>query len=805
MQIQGAADNDSSVSFNAANELQRPGLLLMNGVVYAGFSGHCDHRPYQGWVAGVSTTTHSLTALFSFEVGPDAVAADGPGAGIWQSGSGLVSDASGDILVSAGNGTPPPAGPAKVGESALGQTLTRLRVQPDGTLKEVDYFAPYDASVLNDTDSDVGSGGPIALPPQYFGTAKYPRLTVLVGKQGYVWLNDATDLGGVGQGPNGGDQVVQRSVKLTGGVRGKPAVWPGDGGYVYISTSQSGAGSGRLLAFKYGLDGSGNPTLAQTGKSAAPFGFGSGSPVITSNGTASGSALIWVVRFAQTYDPTQPGIGAALDVYNAVPNGGSMNTGNMTLVNSFPLGQGTKFGVPAVDNGHVFIGTSDGHVLEFGAPVSAPLTAPDVSFPTTTQGSSRTQTVSVTAQQAVTVTAAGINNPQFTLGSPTPALPVQLSAGQSLSIPVTFSPTTNGQILATLSVTTSAGPVPIQVSGQGETLAPKLMQGSCCVSFGGVVAGGQPTSDTVTFSNAGAGDLVINGYDLPAAPYTVSGLPPVGTHLVSGQSVTATFTFAPQDAGLYTDQLVVHTNDPTANYPADGVDGSPNAGGVSLSGSAGAQGVMRIVPTDVSFGDVPVGTTASEPFTITNTGGTDLNITISKDPGGLNGFSASSSLPEGTVIAAGQTVTERVDFTPATTGQVSAVWAITGDDGGGRQDVTFTGNGTAPAAPTLSIADLDVNRPATGTDHSARLRSPQRPVQLHGDGEVQHQGWNCAGGRRLHGDQRHGHLCARNHVGNDPGPGQRCATHRNRENPDGEPDITDRGRDRRPVREAVSE
>ena len=111
--------------------------------------------------------------------------------------------------------------------------------------------------------------------------------------------------------------------------------------------------------------------------------------------------------------------------------------------------------------------------------------------------------------------------------------------------------------------------------------------------------------------------------------------------------MTATFTFDPQSAGLFTDQLLIHTNDPTANYPADGSDGSPNAGGVSLSGSAGTQGVMRIVPTDVSFGDVPVGTTATQPFTITNTGGTDLNINISKDPGGLNGFTAASNLTRG--------------------------------------------------------------------------------------------------------------------------------------------------------------
>jgi hypothetical protein len=47
VQLTGKADNNPALSFLAANEQQRPGLLLMGGVVYAGFGGHCDHGPYQ--------------------------------------------------------------------------------------------------------------------------------------------------------------------------------------------------------------------------------------------------------------------------------------------------------------------------------------------------------------------------------------------------------------------------------------------------------------------------------------------------------------------------------------------------------------------------------------------------------------------------------------------------------------------------------------------------------------------------------------------------------------------------------------
>src|SRR6266511_3258983 len=59
VEIRGSASNDPSVSFLPKVQMQRPGLLLMNGVVYAAFGAHCDFakRPnelYRGWIAAVS-------------------------------------------------------------------------------------------------------------------------------------------------------------------------------------------------------------------------------------------------------------------------------------------------------------------------------------------------------------------------------------------------------------------------------------------------------------------------------------------------------------------------------------------------------------------------------------------------------------------------------------------------------------------------------------------------------------------------------------------------------------------------------
>ena len=98
MRISGDADNQPETTFDASAEMQRPGLLLLGGVIYAAFASHCDQRPYNGWVAGISRSGQ-LTSLFAAEPGELGEA------GIWQSGAGLSSDGPGQILLTSGNGS----------------------------------------------------------------------------------------------------------------------------------------------------------------------------------------------------------------------------------------------------------------------------------------------------------------------------------------------------------------------------------------------------------------------------------------------------------------------------------------------------------------------------------------------------------------------------------------------------------------------------------------------------------------------------------------------------------------------------
>ena len=81
--------------------------------------------------------------------------------------------------------------------------------------------------------------------------------------------------------------------------------WPGDGGYVYISTDQGASGGpGKLDVYKFMPTTKGVPALRLVGVSSQNTVFGTSGPLITSDGTTSGSAVVWIIDAAtlQAYD-----------------------------------------------------------------------------------------------------------------------------------------------------------------------------------------------------------------------------------------------------------------------------------------------------------------------------------------------------------------------------------------------------------------------------------------------------------------------------------------------------------------------
>ncbi|MBS2961942.1 choice-of-anchor D domain-containing protein [Actinocrinis puniceicyclus] len=660
--IGGHPSNDPAATFDPAYEGQRPGLLLMDGVVYAAFGSHCDFgSDFRGYIAGVSTAGKQ-TALWSDETGTG-----NKGGGIWAGGGGLVSDGSGQILFATGNGVSPAIGPGGTPPGNLAESVVRLHVNADGSLAPSDFFSPSNAPTMDANDTDFGAGGPLALPDG-FGTAAHPHLMVQMGKDGRLFLLDRDNLGGRGQGAGGTDAVLGM-VGPYQGQWGHPAFYGGDGGYVYLIGN-----GGPLRAFKVAVSGSGIPALTPAGTSAGSFNYTSGSPVVTSDGTTPGTAVVWAVWSS---GPT--GANAELRAYSAEPDG----SGTLAELWSAPIGTAVKFVTPATSGGRVYVGTRDGKVLAFGRPSSAPLTGSPVSFGDVQVGTTGSATLTVTASTALSVTAVTATSP-FTAAAPD--LPHAMNGGDTYQIPVSFAPGGPGTISGTVTLNTSAGKVSFTASGYGT-------QPGLGASPPNAVFPDQPVSlsktQNIQVTNTGTTTETISAVTTPAAPYSVTGLPAIGTVIPAGGSFVASATYAPTATGTNTDSITVTSTEP---------DASARVLTISLTGNAiVGQGNLVVSPWPLNFGSVPLGSTATQSFTITNTGNIPVTVTKAKAPD--SDFTSASPLPEGQVIGPDQTYVQSVTFTPTALGAESAQYEMTSDDGQGAEYLPI--NGTAVA--TLSV------------------------------------------------------------------------------------------------------
>ena len=462
VEIEGTAQNlPGNVTFEAPQELQRPGLLMMNGVVYAGFGSHCDISPYEGWLVGVSTSGHVTTKW----------ATSAHGGSIWQSGGGLISDGPGQILFSTGNDNdiagewdPPEGSGEPAPEGRLGESVVRVEVQPEGELKAKDFFSPFNNKELDEGDIDLGSSAPIALPSQYFGTPTVPELLVQDGKQGYAYLLNRKRLGGRG---NGTDNVVQK-LGPYGGVWDGAAVWPGNGGYVYIPSvspgGTAGGGSNSLRFFKYGVKaGEPNLSLAATTPNTEAFAFGSGSPIVTSNEAENGTGVLWITRC--------PNLGcenAELVAYNPVP----LVTEEPQVLWKEPIGTATKFSRPDAASGHIYVGNNKGQIIGFSAPTLIP-SSTSLDLGTAPTAGQLTGEVTFTNKGAAKLTISTVRSPSAPFGaSGLPTVGTVIEPGHAITVDVVFRSSEAGKFTGSLGLSTEGGEANVALSASAAAPPP---------------------------------------------------------------------------------------------------------------------------------------------------------------------------------------------------------------------------------------------------------------------------------------------------------------------------------------------
>jgi hypothetical protein len=129
---------------------------------------------------------------------------------------------------------------------------------------------------------------------------------------------------------------------------GHMAAFAGAGGANYVYYPGGGSGGDFTQVLKFNGSHPTAPVLTNAGRTPVKFGYSSGSPYITSNGTSDSSAVLWEV-----YAENASGANARLYAFAAIPGSG----GVLRQLWSAPIGLAAKFTVPATNDGHVYVGT----------------------------------------------------------------------------------------------------------------------------------------------------------------------------------------------------------------------------------------------------------------------------------------------------------------------------------------------------------------------------------------------------------------------------------------------------------------
>jgi hypothetical protein len=318
----GTGDGNTTVRFNPGFYKQRPGLLLLNGVVYTAWSSHCDAGRYHGWLIGYDSRTLQQVGVYTDTPDWDA-------GSFWQSGAAPAADANGNIFLVSGNGT----FNADLGGSDLGESVIKLSTTRG--LSVADYFTPFNAAVLSEKELDLGSSGALLLPDSA-GSPSHSHLAVTGSKEGRIYVLDRDYLGHFQPGSD--NQIVQSLVSSVGPVFGIP---------VYFNNTVYFSGAiDRLKAFSIT-----NGLLSEkpVSQSTATFPFPGTVPSISANGSEGG--IVWVI------DST-----AQLHAFDAANLSSELYH---SRINSY-----VKFSTPTIANGKVYVGTTNSLVV-FGLQYNA--------------------------------------------------------------------------------------------------------------------------------------------------------------------------------------------------------------------------------------------------------------------------------------------------------------------------------------------------------------------------------------------------------------------------------------------------
>jgi hypothetical protein len=324
------SDNNGNVVFDSQHQLQRPGLLLSNGVVYIAFGSHGDNIPYHGWIMAYDEAT--LQQLGIWNVTPN-----GHAGAIWQGGTGLSADGNGNLYTATANGDFGLGFGPNASDSVLKLSFDKNASNPTKAFSVADYFTPDNQQTLAQEDNDLGSSGFMLIPGTHLG--------VVAGKEGSIYLLDTNQLGHYNTSNN------NNAVQFLPSILGDPANGGTDenfstasyfnGNVYYIGdhdTIKQFAFNGNQLS------------NAPIGMSPDTYDELGAQAVISANGT--NNAILWAIEYVAG------GTSGELRAYDANDVSRELYTSPLA-----GFGGAVKFSVPIVVNGKVYVGTQNKLVI----------------------------------------------------------------------------------------------------------------------------------------------------------------------------------------------------------------------------------------------------------------------------------------------------------------------------------------------------------------------------------------------------------------------------------------------------------
>ena len=335
-QYPGTGDGSSGgfVTFDAKQYAERAGLLLLNGVIYLGWTSHCDIQPYTGWIMGYNESTLAQTTVLD-------LTPNGSEGSIWQAGAAMASDGH-NIFVLDANGTFDTTLNSSGFPSSGDFGNAFLKISTTSGLAVADYFSMYNTVSESDSDEDLGSGGVLLLPAQVDVHGVTRHLAVGAGKDGNIYLANEMNMGKFNASTN---KALYQELKgaLGAGMWAMPAYFNGS---VYF-----GPQSGTMKQYTFSKARLSTAAVSATSES---FTYPGTIPSISANGTKNG--IVWAIEHTST---------SVLHAYEASSLATELYNSSQAANGRDNFGSASHFGVPTITNGKVYVGTTDS-VVAFG-------------------------------------------------------------------------------------------------------------------------------------------------------------------------------------------------------------------------------------------------------------------------------------------------------------------------------------------------------------------------------------------------------------------------------------------------------